>query len=63
MLTSLIMHYNVRHLVLSLGNTQTLASQLDCSTPLDSKLSFYALVIYRGLDYSLHGTLSLIQYN
>ena len=46
MLTSLIMHYNVCHLVLSLGNAQTLASQLDCSTPLDSTPSLLTPWLY-----------------
>ena len=40
------MHYNVRHLVLSLGSTQTLASQLDCSTPLASTPSLFTPWLY-----------------
>ena len=39
--TPLMMHFNIRHLVLSLGSAQTLASQLDCSTPLASKPSLF----------------------
>ena len=40
------MHYNVYHLVLSLGSAQTLASQLDCSTPLASTPSLFTPWLY-----------------
>ena len=40
------MHYNVRYLVLSLGSAQTLASQLDCSTPLASTPSLFTPWLY-----------------
>ena len=41
-----MMHFNVRHLVLSLGSAYTLESQLDCSTPLASKPSLLTPWLY-----------------
>ena len=43
---ALIMYYNVRHLVLSLGSAQTLASQLDCLTPLASTPPLFTPWLY-----------------
>ena len=40
------MYYNVRHLVLSLGSAQTLASQLDCLTPLASTPPLFTPWLY-----------------
>ena len=41
-----MMHCNVHHLVLSLGSAQTLASQLDCTTPLASTPSLFTPCLY-----------------